>query len=222
MVDAEGRITGPVSGEGAPIETEEAATIVERARTTSEEMLRAAAERAAGDQNQAYHEGVQQGYRDGVGVARAELAEALALVQHVAGEAKAIRDRMVVEAEREIVELAVEIARTILGEQVRLDPDVVRTTVQRAMARAGALAVVRIRVNPSDQEIVLASVVEGSGQSERPWEIVADGAIAAGGCIVDTAHGEIEARLDVQLDHVAQALRELTPEQPAERHDDAA
>jgi flagellar biosynthesis/type III secretory pathway protein FliH len=43
------------------------------------------------------------------------------------------------------------------------------------------------------------------------FEVFADGAVGVGGCVIDTAHGRVDARLDVQLDAVALLLREALP-----------
>jgi flagellar assembly protein FliH len=133
-------------------------------------------------------------------------------VQHVAADAKSVRDRVLMHAEREIVELVIGAVHTVLGEQVRLDSSLVLDTVERALSRAGSLNVVRIRVNPADHEVVATGLLSRIGDTAAGWSVTADGAIGVGGCIIDTAAGEIDARLDAQLGEVARALREALPD----------
>ena len=212
-VDDDGRIQlpggGPAGAEAST--TDAAASIIDQARERSDELLRDAAEHAVATRHEAYLEGRELGRRDGQADARAELAEALALVQQVAAAAMPVRDRLLMSVEREIVELVLDAVHTVLGEQARVDRQLVLTTVERALKRAGALTVVRIRVNPADLEVVSASVVEQPAGSGPAWEVTADGAIGVGGCIIDTARGQIDARLDVQLEEVARVLRETAP-----------
>ena len=190
----------------------DAADLVERTRRQAESILHQAAEQATVIQHDAYRDGRDQGYADGQATARAELVEALALVQRVAADAKSVRDRVLMHAEREIVELVIGATRTVLGEQVRLDSSLVLDTVERALSRAGSLNVVRIRVNPADHEVVATGLLSRIGDTAAAWSVTADGAIGVGGCIIDTAAGEIDARLDAQLGEVARALREALPD----------
>jgi flagellar biosynthesis/type III secretory pathway protein FliH len=57
---------------------------------------------------------------------------------------------------------------------------------------------------------VLAALAEDAG-AVTPYAVAGDGAIAIGGCIVDTAAGRVDARLDVQLDAIARLLRDALP-----------
>ena len=190
----------------------DAADLVERTRRQADAILQQAAEQAAVIQHDAYREGRDQGYADGQATARADLVEALALVQRIAADAKSVRDRVLMHAEREIVELVIGATRTVLGEQVRLDSSLVLDTVERALSRAGSLNVVRIRVNPADHEVVATGLMSRIGDTAAAWSVTADGAISVGGCVIDTAAGEIDARLDAQLGEVARGLREALPD----------
>jgi flagellar assembly protein FliH len=192
--------------------------LVGDAHAQAAELVRQAAEQAAAIQHDAYREGRAEGERDGRAAARSELVEALALVQHVAANAKSVHDRLLLGLERDIVELVIEATRVVIGEHVRRDPTVVLDTIERALARAGAQNVVRVRVHPDDMQVLAASLAEGD-REVVPWEAMADGAVAVGGCIVDTAGGEVDARLDVQLEEVARALREIALD--ADGHDSA-
>ena len=191
----------------ARAQTEQAADIVERAHEQADALIRDGVEQAATAQHEAYREGREQGHRDGAAAARAELAEALALVQHAGRDAKTVRDHLLRGAEREIVELVIDSVRAVIGEQARLEPSLVMDTVERALKRAGSQNIVRIRVNPQNCELVSAQLVGRAGEVAANWEVTADGAIGVGGCVIDTEAGEVDARLDVQLDEIARAFR---------------
>ena len=223
-VDDNGNIRLPAGGPaGAEANTTNtAASIIDQARERSDELLREAARHAVATRHEAYLEGRDLGHRAGQADARAELAETLALVQQVAAAAMPVRDRLLMSMEQEIIELVLDAVHTVLGEQAQVDRQLVLTTVDRALKRAGALTVVRIRVNPADQEVVSASVVEQAADGGRAWEVTADGAVGVGGCIIDTAHGQVDARLDVQLDEVARVLRGAVPGEPSTQAPDGA
>ena len=91
--------------------------------------------------------------------------------------------------------------------------------MQRALDRATGTNVLRVRVNPQDASVVSAYLAELPTPIGTAWEVSPEGAITVGGCIVDIEGGEIDARLDVQLDTIISALRELVPF-PLSQHDD--
>jgi flagellar assembly protein FliH len=212
--DDEGRIVpGGAVGvldEAAAAATAESADIVAAAHEHAEQLVREAAQAAASIRHDAYAEGRAAGEQDGVELARAELADQMALLQQALAESKAVRDRLLWAAEHEIVELVLEATRAVVGEHARLDPTLAVDTVERALGRAGAQNVVAIRVHPERHELVEAHITELHG-SPTPFEIRADDTIAVGGCVIDTATGQVDARLDVQLGEVARLLREGLP-----------
>ncbi len=56
-----------------------------------------------------------------------------------------------------------------------------------------------MRVHPESREIVEARY----GPEERDWELRSDGAIALGGCIVDTEAGVIDASIEGQIGEIS-------------------
>ncbi len=212
LLGVDGRIVEELEqGSSDPAETQDAASIVDEARRHADELVRVAAAQAATLRDNADEEGRAAGYRDGVAAARAELAEALALVQRVAREAKTIRDTLMQGAEREMIELVIEAVGRILGERVATDPDLVVHTVRRALDHAGSQNVVRVRIHPDDFQTLTVSVGEQYGDTP-PFELLSDSSVSVGGCVIDTDSGEIDARLDVQLEEIASILREAIPD----------
>ena len=59
--------------------------------------------------------------------------------------------------------------------------------------------------------MLFRSALEAMPAAGEPWEVFEDGSIGVGGCVVDTANGEIDARLDVQLETIARVLRQAVP-----------
>lgn len=217
LIHVDGRLPSEADAGLAPAEaqrTDAAADIVDQARERADEMLRSSTAQATVAQQDAYRQGHEQGYREGTTIARAELAEALALVQRIALDAKVVRDRLLRDVERETIELVIASTRAVLGEQVQIDPALVLDTVQRALKRAGAQNIVRIRVHPQDHELVSARLGDHRDAAVVDWAVTADGSITVGGCVIDTEAGEVDARLDVQLEEVARRFRAAV--QPAD------
>lgn len=213
-LDEDGQlVTGFAAGvldEVAAAATAESADIVAAAHERAEHLVREATLEAASIRHEAYAEGREEGARDGVALARAELTEQMALLQHALQESKSIRDRLLWAAEQEIIELVLQATRAVVGEQARLDPAVTVETVERALDRAGSQNVVALRVHPERRELIDAHLTELHG-TPAPFEVRADDSISIGGCVIDTQSGQVDARLDVQLEEIAQLLREALP-----------
>jgi flagellar biosynthesis/type III secretory pathway protein FliH len=189
---------------------EEAADIVEAARERSAELMRDATEQLGEMERAGHRAGFDLGYAEGLQAAASELSSALELVQAAAREGKAIRDQLIESAEGELVTLVIAALERMVAIRVEQDPELVIETVRRGLDRVGAQRVVRVRVHPDDAQAVRAWLEERGGDGPQ-WELRADGGVTVGGCVIDTAAGEVNARLDVQLAQIAEQLREATP-----------
>lgn len=189
-----------------------ATTLVHDAEERAALLLEEAAGRSLLIHEQAYTEGYAAGDHDGRIAAREEVLGALAVLQAAGREAHALRDEIVRGAEREILELSLEVAHAVVGDAARASSAVAIEVLDRALARTGALNVLRIRVHPADRDALTAHLAETRGDAAAHWELLPDGTITVGGCVIDVEGGEIDARLDVQLEQIARALRELANE----------
>jgi len=139
------------------------------------------------------------------------------------------------EVEQQHAERLQQLDQTIAGLQSALDQsidglidvgvDIVYEAVTRILGRtlvdkSGAAAVVReviraakdrsrllIRVNPSDQAVLLSmrdQLIEGL--STQHAEIVADERVELGGCLLETPAGNLDGRLEVQLQQLRDTL----------------
>jgi flagellar biosynthesis/type III secretory pathway protein FliH len=122
--------------------------------------------------------------------ARIELAEA-----HLGLERA--RQGVLRDAEASVVDLALAVAKRVIGQELSTHPDRVRALVREALDRVRRATHVRVRVHPEDAAEL---AVEGI-------EVVADASIERGGCIVQSDLGDVDARLDVRLDALRRALR---------------
>lgn len=95
-----------------------------------------------------------------------------------------------------VVELALIVAGRIVENEIAACPLYLRDVLRSALAAAGNVKVVRVRVHPEDHELVDAGLVSDLSFGV---EIVADPGVARGGCIVDTAAGFVEAQPEERL-----------------------
>ena len=118
------------------------------------------------------------------------------------------RDRLLRGAEREVVELAVAVARKVLGRELGRGGEAVVDLAAAAVAEARSRRDVMLRVSPADAAAVRAAGGTFAALSRAPVRIVEDPSIAQGGVIVETEAGRIDARIEAQLEAVARAIEE--------------
>jgi flagellar assembly protein FliH len=121
------------------------------------------------------------------------------------------------EAKVAAIVLARKIAEKIVGHAVAVDAQVMRAIAAQALAAVArpGLGEVRLRVHPED----LASLESTRAgwlaeiDSQADVKLVADASVGRHGCIVETAHGRLDARLSTQLDAMERALRALATQE---------
>jgi len=150
-----------------------------------------------------------RGYDEGLAAAAARLEPARTALEQAAQGLAEVRGEAAETAEVRAVELALALAEKILGAALDVRPELVQQVVAGALRRAGAADRLVLAVHPDDADLVLACV-DGlpHGTGGRPPEVLADRRVGRGGCIVSTGDGEIDVRLDQQLERAADVLRE--------------
>ncbi len=174
----------------------QAAVILADAEATAEAVREQA--RAEG-----YAAGYAQGHAEGRIHAEAELARAVALVHRAAEAAEAIRLALLMEAEGQAVALAMAAARRVVGAAAERHAELAAAVVREGV-RSTTGRLLRVRVHPDDVEAVTAALEETAPGAGAP--VVPDGAVEAGGCIIDVEGGCVDLRLSVQLDAVERLL----------------
>ena len=153
-------------------------------------------------------EGLREGLREGRAEAEAELEGLKATLEMAVREVWAHRERLTREVEHDVVRLAIEVARKVLGDVVRKEEGVVERVVQDALRRVSARDRVTLRVNPEDLESVRGqrerwlALVEGV---ER-FEVIEDRRVPRGSAMVTTLDGTVDARWSTQIQEIERAL----------------
>jgi flagellar assembly protein FliH len=179
---------------------------------TRELMLAAARAEAGTIAAEARTSGHEEGFAAGMAEAqtqlepaRAALVEACTALERMAGE-------LVPAIEARAVELAVALAEKILHTALDADPALVCSVVNGALRRVVSRERIVLAVCPEDVDLITAALVhdETNRSALRQIEIVGERRVPRGGCIVRTVEGEIDARVEQQLERAAALLRDAT------------
>ena len=120
-----------------------------------------------------------------------------------------IRKETYQEIEKEVVELALAIAKQVICQEITLNPDIVVCVAREALARVEDPGKVKIKMSPSDLEFIKETRSRLSDLIENIDNVTleAEENVQSGGCIIETDLGEIDARIERQLQAVEESFR---------------
>jgi flagellar assembly protein FliH len=155
-------------------------------------------------EREAFAHGYASGERAGVEAGAKRADGMLRRMAHTVEELERLKASLVHQTERQVVQLALALARRIVRRELTLDPDLVGAMAHVALERLGDASPATIRLNPEDYAVV-------ASQRGEPWaganvSVVPDAALPRGGCHVESAFGVIDASVDAQLGELAAAL----------------
>jgi flagellar assembly protein FliH len=123
------------------------------------------------------------------------------------------------DVEADLVQLALAVARKIVGGEVSLNPEAVTRIIRQALARVEHAGRITIKLNPADLELLadtkpqsLSSLLEAGRAAFE-----ADEGIARGGCLIEADGGEVDARIERQFQVVEEAFRDELEKEAARR-----
>jgi flagellar assembly protein FliH len=149
-------------------------------------------------QAEAHKEAFQQGLEEGRQAGRAEVraqVERLSGMFHDLAKPFEVLDA---EVERELLTLAMSLARQIVRRELKTDPTQIIGIIREAIAALPVAARdVRVHLHPEDAAVVRVNLAPT--ESERAWTMVEDPVMARGGCQITTSTSRIDARLETRL-----------------------
>lgn len=199
-----------------------------------------------------YASGFERGFKEGMAAAEAKIAEAArqaasaaqaevaaagaaerkkmeaasaergALIMRVLEQVQKRVDDGLRQLEEDAFALAFEAVCRVIGNAAPA-PDTVKAVVVAALTQLHDKPAARIRLHPDDLAALRADVPAASLLSRYPgvaWE--ADEGIAIGGCLVDTAAGTLDARLETQLRNLGAVWRQAASTTGANRPSEGA
>jgi len=166
---------------------------------------------------QAYQRGFADGRKKGMSdaentwLARGEkkIEPLLISLQEVLLQLNNIRKETHQEIEKEVVELALAIARQVICQEVAFDRDIVVCIAREALAKVEDPGRIKIKMSPSDLQFIKETRSQLSNLIENIDNVTLEAAenIQSGGCIIETDLGEIDARIEKQLQAVEESFR---------------
>lgn len=153
----------------------------------------------------------QRGFLEGKREGEASISSLKSLFKDSIQKLEKEKKNFIRKSEKDMVEIAIAIARKIIKKQVDIDPEIIRKTAGEVLQKIVSSNSGRIvmRVNPRDWEnlIKIDKDFFSPDLSEARIKIEKDKSIQSGGCIVETEKEIINASIEHQLEEISRALR---------------
>jgi len=202
LVDDDGSYEPTTDPEDIPPE-QIRAEIVAEARAEAEEI-----------KSDAKKKGFEEGYSKGQETAREEMhSEMRTVFEELKDSIQAVikfREEILLQSEREIVELVLLFSKKVLHRELHLHPEAILDVVRHALDRAVGWGEATIQVNPEDYEFLEKNriLINEEGEGVNIARIDTNPSLRRGGCLLESNFGEIDVRIDRQIELVEKSLRD--------------
>ncbi|MBN2241188.1 MAG: hypothetical protein JW793_00755 [Acidobacteria bacterium] len=156
----------------------------------------------------AYQRGFEQGEIAARECAEREMESIMKRYADSFREISGLRSALYSSAEKEVVRLAVEIAKKIVHREIKADPNILHTLVRVALSRVTDRSSAIVRLNPVDYQFLTARKDAAAQALEGDVSFRSDNSIEQGGCLVQTSCGDIDARFGERFREVENAFFE--------------
>ncbi len=150
-----------------------------------------------------------QAYQDGLAAGNAEISDLLKTARAIAEEVDTWRESTLAKGEMMMLRLVIEIAQSLFGEGLPLDPDTLGNAFSRALTQAKTLGDLRIYVHPEDAVALTPHWAQQQATfSGQKIELIPSEIIKRGGCFIEGQYGSVDARIETQLQMTKDTLLE--------------
>ena len=155
-----------------------------------------------------YNSGYEAGLAAGHAAADEQMAESIQRLAHLVHAVHENHAGFFRAAERQVVDLALQIAQKVVEKEVENMPDLAVSVIRSALEEMDARTAVRVRVSPDDEELLRRRWTQAvpSGVGADKIELLADDRVKSGGAIIETTQGQVDAQLDTKLEQLGNAL----------------
>lgn len=193
-VDDRGKGNGNGNGNGAKLS--EAASL----KADYEQKLKAAGK-------ESYEKGFSEGLKKGIEIESGKVQSALKSLAAAMGEFEKSKREFISVSEKELMNLVIAAAESIIHSEVTVNRDVVCSILNAAMRKILDRDGVRIKLNPEDYRYITGEKPEAlDPECLRKSSLVEDGTVSRGGVIIETLFGEVDASIETQMQELRQAL----------------
>ena len=153
-------------------------------------------------------ESYKKGFSDGIESQKKEALPALTAVSTMTKMIPLIKSEIIEKKEEQIIMLAIAIAEKIINQEVATRKEIILGVLKGALKNIAETDGMKIRINPQDFRYMMEIKKDFLESFDGVRNIVfeEDASIKRGGAIVETMFGEVDARLESQLQEIKAAM----------------
>jgi flagellar assembly protein FliH len=153
---------------------------------------------------EAHAAGLREGEAAGRARAAAEVQPVLERLARSIHEVTGLRARLRSEAEADLVQLSLAIARRVLHREIAIDPEALHGLILGALKKLQGQEIARVRVHPSHAAPVMNCLRQNLNTEQV--EVIADPSREVGAVIFETQRGNLDASVESQLQEIERGL----------------
>jgi flagellar assembly protein FliH len=167
-------------------------------------------ENAGETRRQAYREGFQEGEAAGIELEKKKMEPVLNGLRQALATLADIKKELYRNAEKNLVDLSLAIARKIVGYEMNTNNKTVAHVVREALKKTDHQEKVKVRLSPVDLKLLTEENSGFARLSDDAHNVTLepDETILSGGCVIETDLGDIDARTEKQFQVVKEAFEE--------------
>lgn len=191
----------------------EAKKVIEDAKEQANMIIADANNQANEVLESARAKGEEDGWEEGFSRGEEEVNRLITRLNRILSSTIQKRNEVLEEAESEIVDIIIAIARKVVKTITESHKQIVVEQISEAIKKLKGRAEITIRINVEDLMMTtkhkkdFLQMVEGI----ENVRILEDNSVDKGGCIITTDFGSIDARISSQLSELEQKVREIAP-----------
>jgi flagellar biosynthesis/type III secretory pathway protein FliH len=158
-----------------------------------------------------YDSGYKKGREDGCREAQKVLDNFATLMNEVVNQRQALYE----EARQKILDLVLMIARKVTFKAARIDPGITAAVISGVIDKLVDKSHIKIKVHPDHLPLIEQQINRFNGDSAAIKELTMepDDRVRYGGCFIETPGGDVDARIDSQIDVIAEAVNNIEDQQ---------
>jgi hypothetical protein len=121
-----------------------------------------------------------------------------------------VRERALRESESQLVLLAAQIAKRVIGRELSLDPGILASLAVEGVSALSERDRIRVRVGTMLDEDTMQQCTERLQNLAQSCQITYDPSLGPGGCVVESELGFVDESIDSRLDSILNAILPLS------------
>jgi len=160
-------------------------------------------------EREAFQKGFESGKTSGLQIFEKKLERALKRFEESLEELSYLRHKIIRQSEKELIALAIEIAKKLVHREVKMDEKIILALVRVAVDKLASRNRIVIVLSQQDYEIVNANLDSIlPDHVEREIELKPSAELGRGDCLIESDSGSVDGRLVEQFKEIEAGLIE--------------